>query len=253
MYTEEQFTELEQEERDLTDEAILLMLLIIANLRGNLEKELRNFYQMYGKDGVVTWAEVRKWVGKQDRRRRFVALLAVLNDEFQLAKLDIRQEFETMLRKVVGKEVEFFDTPVDEDKTISTPWGSDERTWDERLDKDIALWIAVIAAELKQCILRRMPIDDVLLRLDKRFNSIESVLQTLGISESTAVGSEARRSIFKALGITKYQFFSRPDERRCDICGELHGKIFPMSAYEVGVTASPIHARCRCWEVPITE
>lgn len=253
MYTEEQFSKLEQEERDLTEEAIILMLLIIANLKGNLEKELRNFYQMYGRDGVVTWAEVRKWVGKQDRRRRFAALLTVLNDEFQLAKLDIRQEFEAMLQDVVGKEVEFFDTPIDEDKPISTPWGNDERTWDERLDADIALWTALIAAELKRAILQQLTLEELLLQLDKRFVNIENVLWTLGISESTAVGSEARRAIFDALGVTKYQFFSRPDERRCDICGELHGKIFPMSAYEVGVTASPIHARCRCWEVPITE
>ena len=59
--------------------------------------------------------------------------------------------------------------------------------------------------------------------------------------------------IFKKLGINRYGFYSRVDERRCEYCGSLHGKTFPITAYEVGVTASPIHPRCRCWEVPITD
>ena len=45
MFTEEQFVQLEQEERTLTDEAIVAMLLILTNTKGNLEKELREFYQ----------------------------------------------------------------------------------------------------------------------------------------------------------------------------------------------------------------
>lgn len=66
MYTEEQFINLEQEERELTDEAIAIMLLILANIKGDLEKELQSFYQKYGKDGVVTYSEARKWVSEQD-------------------------------------------------------------------------------------------------------------------------------------------------------------------------------------------
>ena len=87
--------------------------------------------------------------------------------------------------------------------------------------------------------------------LDKRFKSMESIIKTLGLSESTAVGSIARQRIFRELGITKYQFYTKADERTCETCGAMHGLIFPMSAYEVGVTASPVHPRCRCWEVPL--
>ena len=68
MYTEQQFIELEQEERKLTDEAIALMLLILATAHRALERELRDFYYKYGRDGVVTYAEARKWVGDNDHR-----------------------------------------------------------------------------------------------------------------------------------------------------------------------------------------
>ena len=101
--------------------------------------------------------------------------------------------------------------------------------------------------------LETVDVTAVLNLLDKRFDSIESIIQTLGLTESTAVGSLARRKIFAELGIAKYRFYTRPDERRCETCGSMHGLIFPISAYEVGVTASPIHPRCRCWEVPIMD
>jgi SPP1 gp7 family putative phage head morphogenesis protein len=110
-----------------------------------------------------------------------------------------------------------------------------------------------IANDIKRAIHQGKTIDQVLTQLDKRFKSINSILETLGISESTAVGSLSRQEIFKELGINKYQFYAKVDERTCETCGSMHGLVFPISAFEVGVTASPIHPRCRCWEVPILE
>lgn len=251
MYSEEQFIELEQQERQLTDEAIIIMLLILANLKGNLEKELRNFYQKYGKDGVVTYAEARKWVSEQDHQKRLNALLLFLSGEFTLTLTNLKTEFKKMVKTVVDKETTFFDVEIDKDKIIEAKWGSDDKNWRQRLENDVALWSIYIANDLKQSILKRKTIDSVLLLLDKRFKSIGSIMTTLGLSESTAVGSLARQKIFRELGIGKYQFYTKSDERTCETCGSMHGLVFPMSAYEVGVTASPLHPRCRCWEVPI--
>lgn len=251
MFTTEQFTKLEQEERELTDEAILAILVLIMSIKGDLEKELRDFYHRYGKDGVVTYAEARKWVSQQDHRRRFTALTIYLNDAFHNSLSDITDKFESMLKEVVKKETDFFDEEIDEEALLEMIWGVDESNWLTRLEDDVELWIAYIASDWVRSLLQRKHIDDVLKQLNKRFNTIESVITSLGITESTAIGSLARQRIFKQLGIAKYQFYSRPDERRCETCGALHGRIFPMSAYEVGVTASPIHPRCRCWEVPI--
>lgn len=252
MYTEEQFTQLEQEERELTDETILLLLLILANVKGNLKKELRNFYSKYGKDGVVTYSEARKWVNEQDHRRRLTALILYISGEFNGALSDIKTTFEAMLKSVINKETEFFGVEIDDwDNITEAKWGSDESNWLDRIDEDIALWVAYIASDLKRSILQRQSIEFVLSQVDKRFKIIESVVTTLGLSESTAIGSLTRRKIFGELGITKYQFYTKPDERRCETCGAMHGLVFPISAYEVGVTASPLHPRCRCWEVPI--
>ena len=251
MYTDEQFEKLEQEERELTDEAIAIMLLILAHTKGNLEKELRNFYQRYGKDGVVTYAEARKWISQQDHTRRLTALNIYLSGEFLSALSDIEHHFRKFLIDVIGKESTFFGIEVDIDAILSRPWGLDDLFWLERLEADVNLWKATIAKDIKQALHKGATLQEVLNQLDERFKSIEYVLKKLGMSESTAVGSLSRLDIFKELGVTKYQFYTKPDERRCETCGAMHGLVFPISAFEVGVTASPIHPHCRCWEVPI--
>lgn len=253
MYTDEQFEQLEQEEREIIDESVAAILLILANTKGNLEKELRDFYYRYGQDGVVTYNEARKWVSEKDHRRRLTDLLAFLTLELDSALVDIKTEFEKMLKLVIGKETGFFDVKIDMDAVLDMIWGADDLNWLQRLIDDVDLWKVYISNDWKRSMLQRKNLKAVLKQLDKRFNSINSIIQTLGLTESTAVGSMARRKIFAQLGITKYRFYTKPDERRCETCGSMHGLIFPISAYEVGVTASPIHPRCRCWEVPIMD
>ena len=253
MFTEEQFIELEQEERTLTDEAILLMILLMGTTKGNIEKELRNFYQKYGKDGVVTYHEARKWVSEQDHRRRLTVLNLYLTGEFLSAFGKLKTEFEKMLKSVIGKETGFFNVEVDIESFLKMKWGEDFSTWLKRLEADVDLWNVRIGIDIKRAILQQKSIDDVLDILNGRFDSINSIIKKLGLTESTAIGSLARQKIFQELGITKYQFYTKADERRCETCGAMHGLIFPISAYEVGSTASPIHPHCRCWEVPILE
>lgn len=231
------------------------MLLLLVNTKSNIEKELRDFYSKYGRDGVVTYNEARKWIGNNDHRRRLTALLLYIQENFDELQTKLTPKFCEMLVNVICKETKFFDVdPTDVvNKALKENWCTDEKNWLERLEDDIALWCAYILIDLKQSFLKGMPLDKVLTKLDKRFSSMESVLTTLGLSESTAVGSMARRMIFQQLGITKYRFYTKADERTCEVCGSMHGLIFPISAYEVGVTASPLHPRCRCWEVPIVD
>lgn len=253
MFTEEQLSELEQEELETTEEAIAVMATLLGTTKVDLEKELRSFYQKYGKDGVVTYNEAKKWVSEKDHRKRWVVLFLTFSDIFQTTRNGLENEFRSFLTEVIGLEEHLFKSKVDLEKILNTKWGEDELNWLSRLDDDIDLWLSRIQNDVKIGILKRQSLDEILEKLDKRFESMNKVLYSLGITESTAVGSIARKELFKNFNIKKYKFFSRVDERRCEYCGALHGTVFPISAYEVGVTASPIHPRCRCWEVPITD
>lgn len=253
MYTDEDLDNLEQEEHGLTEEAIALLLLELDLTKDELEKELRNFYQRYGNDGIITYSEARKWVSEKDHRRRLTILILAVNNAFANLLPNLNSNFDKMITDVIDKEAEFFQVDLDEYSLSDTPWGVDEKTWSERLSDDVALWTVYLATDIKRAIMRQLTIDSVIDQLDKRVVTMKNVLEQLALSESTAYGSLARRKIFKELGITKYRFHSRADERTCEVCGSMHGLIFPISAYEVGVTASPLHPRCRCWEVPIRE
>ena len=253
MWNEEDFIALEQEGLEITEEAIILMILVMGDLQTNLEKELRDFYSRYGKDGVVTYAEARKWVSEKDHRRRLTVLTLLVGTAFESAFTEWENHFRKFLTEVIGKESTFFGIKVDVDKLLTKRWDFNDLYWLERLAYDVDLWKATISSDIKQAILKGNSLDNLLKQMEKRFKYIESILTTLGLSESTAVGSFARQQVFKELGIGKYQIYTKADERRCETCGALHGQVFPMSAYEVGVTASPFHKRCRCWEVPILE
>lgn len=249
-YDESELEQLEEDEHTLTIAALLVFLATMSNTRLQIENELHSFYQKYGKDGVVTYAEARKWVSNKDRRKRLNVLLLAICKPFDFAHITLEEEFQEMLIKVVSLEAEFFGIQLDI-KALSLKWGYDNLTWSERLAKDVLKWNASVMTDIKRGILQRKHLDDILVDIAKRFDSVASVLETLATSETTAVGSITRHEIFKALGIDEYKFYTRDDEQTCEVCGPMHGRVFPMSAYEVGVTASPMHPRCRCWEVPI--
>lgn len=250
MYTDEELEKVEKEENLFTEEALVLMLASISSTKAELEKELRLFYQKYGKDGVVTYSEARKWISDKNHRRRLTWLLVYIGTIFSDLFSNLRPDFDSLVSKVIKKEHDFFGVSLE---TPKLNWGVDNLTWLDRLADDVTAWQAYVANDIKRSMLAKKTIDDILESLDKRFMTMENVIRSLAITETTAVGSIARQQAFKELGITKYQYFAREDERTCEYCGSLHGLVFPISAYEVGVTASPIHPRCRCWEVPIRE
>ena len=248
IYDEEALAQLEQEEHSLTEEALAIMFMALVLCRSDLEKELRAWYQKYGKDGVVTYVDSRKHVSKTNHQRRWTALLLIIHALFTNLKKSLSDSFRQMVEAVIAKEADFFEVDVGDP---DLHWGADGEDWEERLGNDVEMLEAYIVTILTRSILQRKDIDSVIAQLGKRFESTESVLTALGISETTAVGSIAREVCFDALGIKDYKVFTRADERGCEICGPMHGLTFPITAYQPGVTASPFHPRCRCYEIPI--
>lgn len=253
MWTDEQFEELEQEEHSLTEEAIIAVLLNLTSTKGDLEKEIRNIYQKYGKDGVVTYSEMRKWVSEKDHRRRLTVLYLFVADLFDTSFDSFEANFKNHLKEIVLKEARFFDVEIDVDEILELTWGVDDLNWYDRLWSYRNKWTNTLCSDFKRSFLKRDSIMDVLNILEKRVVTMNNILRKLYVTETTAVGSLARREIFKELDIKKYRYYAREDERTCEVCGSLHGLEFPVSSYEIGVNASPMHPWCRCWEVPVVD
>lgn len=250
MWTDEQFEQLEQEELEITEEELALMIVLLKSTKRSLEKEIRDFYSKYGKDGVITYQEARKWISSADHRRRLTVMLLFINDSFDDLFNNLTPHFKTFLKKVAHKEYDFFDLDIPEIIDTAT-WGADDKSWEERLEDDVQLWKYQTQNKLRQSILKKATVDEVVDWVDDYFGYMERILKRLGLTESTALGSFVRQDVFKQLGINKYRFYTQADERTCEVCGAMHGLVFPVSALIVGSTASPLHPNCRCFEIPV--
>lgn len=252
MYTEKEIVELTEEEQELTEEELLVLLAALNATLQDLEKELRNFYQEFGKDGVVTYSEVKKWVSDKKHVTRLLFLNQTISDVFERGFDVFEDSFATHLRAIVKKECKFFNVDIDIDEVLNTLWGVDESNWLQRLNAHRSKWNIVINNDLKLSFLKRDSIGNVLTQTIERGESMETILKRLWRTESSAISSIARKNIFEKLGIKKYQFI-HVDGCVCERCSDMHNRIFPIAEYIVGVTANPLHPNCNDITVPITE
>lgn len=250
MYTEEEIQRLRSEENELTEEELILLLATLYTTLSSLETVIRDFYSKYGSDGVVTFSEVKKWVSNQNHIKRMVYLNQLISDVFDAGFTDFEKAFISHLRNIVNLESKFYGVLLDVDAILNTAWGVDKSTFIKRLAAHKKKWMGTINNDLKISILRQDSILDVLTKATKRGESMETILKRLWRTESNAISSISRQKIFKELGIKKYRFLHL-DGCQCEICSSMHRQVFPISEYEVGVTANPLHPNCWDTTVPV--
>lgn len=254
--TDRDYEKFEEKQHNKTERAIHEAVALLSSGRKDIDRELSDFYRRYGTDGVVTYQEARKWAGKDDHRRRMVVLFLAIGKIISDTLNGIHGVLDSHLRKVIREEFKLHGVDLSDetiDNLIRMKWKNEygEANWSDRLNAYNDRWNTVLCNDVKTAFHTQNDLDDVEDDYDVRFKSMKNLLTVLFITETTAVGTLARQAVFKSMGISAYRFYARMDERTCEYCGGLHGRVFPMSAYEIGVTASPIHARCRCWEVPV--
>ncbi len=243
--------ELEQEQYEMSLEQFALMVALLLNCKKDIYKEVQSFYSNFGTDGRINYRTSRKHYSDLDKRKRSVVLYSTIDDILDSYFLNIEDIFRNALIDIIDSEIEFFVTEVDIDDILKFKWGDDNANWNTRLWEHRDKWSKVIKKDLKLGFLRSEDIQELLDQLDVRFKSAEKALKKLFVTEYNAIESEARKRIFKELGVSKFQYYATLDERTCDECGSMHEQVFPMSAYEIGVTVPPIHSWCRCFIVPV--
>lgn len=137
------------------------------------------------------------------------------------------------------------------EKILAVPWLGSEfssRIW---ADKD------KLTRELMQTLSRGFVRGDSLDRMTKEF------AQRMGVSESRAavlihtesvhMAAEAAEQGYRETGIRSYRFEAALDLKTCTVCGALDQREFPLAERETGINYPPLHPRCRCTTVPVTE
>lgn len=70
------------------------------------------------------------------------------------------------------------------------------------------------------------------------------------MTEEAFLSSTAQKDAFNELDVEQFEVVATLDSHTSDTCQEMDGKHFPMSQYEINVTAPPFHAWCRSTTCP---
>lgn len=87
-------------------------------------------------------------------------------------------------------------------------------------------------------------------QIEKAFGVGQREALRLVITEMCRVQTEAQKQSYERNGYEEYEFIAEHDERLCDECRDLDGKVFKVRDMQPGHNAPPIHPFCRCSTAP---
>ena len=136
------------------------------------------------------------------------------------------------------------------DQLMKRPWAQDGKAFSDRLWSNKEKLVNTLHTELAQCLIRGEPAKVAADRLAQKMGVSQKQAANLVMTESAALSSAAQKECFRELGVERYQFDATLDGRTCEFCQDMDQKVFRMAEFEIGVTAPPVHPRCRCCVVP---
>ena len=140
------------------------------------------------------------------------------------------------------------------DKLISKPWAADGKNFSNRIWNSKSQMVNELHNQLtRTCILGKSPneaIKELEKFVDKKVQNAKSAAGRLVMTEQAYFHSVAQKEAFKDLDVEEFEVVATLDSKTSEICQEMDGQHFPMSDYEVGVTAPPFHVWCRSVTVP---
>lgn len=135
-------------------------------------------------------------------------------------------------------------------KMLARPWTTDGQTFSDRIWQNKRALINTVSTQLTQMVMRGTAPDQAIKTIADRFQVSKRQAGRLVMTETAAFANEARKDCFNDLDVEKYVIVETLDGQTCPLCGQLDGRVYPMSDYAVGVTAPPFHPWCRGTTAP---
>lgn len=131
------------------------------------------------------------------------------------------------------------------EKIVSKPWAVDGKNFSDRLWENKTKLINNVHNSLsRMCITGETP-DRAITEISKQMGVSKAQAGRVVMTESAAFANKARQDCMKELDVEQFEVVETLDSHTCETCGGMDGKHFPMSQYEIGVTAPPFHPNCR--------
>ena len=121
---------------------------------------------------------------------------------------------------------------------INHIWVADGKSFSKRIWENNELLAATLNDELINCVVAGKKTTDLKNMLQERFNVGYSRVDALVRTELAHIQTQAAQKRYEDYGIQKVEIWADEDERRCEVCGKLHKKIYPVGA-QVPIPAHP--------------
>ena len=132
---------------------------------------------------------------------------------------------------------------------VNQIWVADGKSWSQRIWKNTELLADTLNEELLHCVATGKKTTELKKILQNRFNVSYSRADALVRTELSHIQTQAAQKRYEDYGIQEVMVWADEDERRCEVCGELHEKKYPVGAH----MPIPAHPKCRCSIVPVVE
>lgn len=135
------------------------------------------------------------------------------------------------------------------EQLINHIWVADGKSWSKRIWENTNKLASTLNEALVECVVNGKETKYLTQALQERFNVSYSQADSLARTELAHIQTQAAQKRYADYGVTEMEVWADEDERRCEVCGKLHQKRYPIGA----VPPIPAHPRCRCCIVPVVE
>lgn len=130
------------------------------------------------------------------------------------------------------------------------PWTPDGIEFKKRIGINNAKLVSTMQRELMQACIIGRPYEEIAENLRNQINLSEYESVRLIRTEATHLATLAERETYGMYDVKEYEYLATLDQRTCDLCGPLDGKVFKVTDMQEGVNAPPLHPNCRCTTIP---
>ena len=188
------------------------------------------------------------WQGQTQLREM---LKALGNKEAELLSEMFIKQYQDIYESIAIPGAEAFNTL---DMTIAAQviesiWAVDGKTWSERIWDNTALLAQTLEDELIHCVIAGKKTTELKHLLQDRFDVSYRRADMLVRTEMAHITTTAAQKRYEDAGLQEVEIWADKDERRCEHCGKLHQKRFPIGSK----LPIPAHPNCRCNVLPVVE
>lgn len=182
--------------------------------------------------------------GQLDRELRNLG-----NRQLTLFSKSFVNQYQSVYEALARKDGAFF-SEVDKKtatQMINQIWCADGKSWSSRIWANTDRLKEALNNGLIDCLVTGKRASDLKHMLQDVFNVSFNRADSIVRTEMAHIQTQAAQQRYKDYGIQEVEILADEDERRCEICGKLHGKHYPVGA----AVPIPAHPKCRCCIIPV--